>query len=259
MKTFLKSLVVLSLAVILMACGGNDEDSAGNVSADDEKKVLKMGTSADFPPFETRDTDGELIGFDIDLAHLIAEELGYELEIEDMKFDGLLGALQTNRLDMVMSGMSATEERKENADFSIEYQHSGEMFLSLKDTPFNDINELDGKKIGVQLGTIQEDGAKKLLEDYDFEIVSLDDSTALVQELLSKRIDAAYMDTEVAVGYLDAQDLHGIDDPTESSPGMGVAFPKDSELVEPVNEVLEKFLDDGTIEELREKWLFNEE
>lgn len=259
MKTFLKGLVVFSIALWLVACGGGEDNGAKNENDSGEKEVLKMGTSADFPPFETRDTDGELIGFDIDLAHLIAEELGYELQIEDMKFDGLIGALQTGRVDMVMSGMSATEDRKENADFSVEYQHSGEMFLSLKETPFEDIEELNGKKVGVQLGTIQEDGAKVLQEDYDFEMVSLDDSTILIQELLSKRIDVAYMDTEVAIGYIDAQDLHGIDDPTTSSPGMGVAFPKGSDLVEPVNEVLEKFLEDGTIEELQEKWLHKTE
>src|SRR5690625_2885104 len=156
MKTFLKGLVVISIAVLLVACGGGEDNGTKSENSDEEKEVLKMGTSADFPPFETRDTDGELIGFDIDLAHLIAEELGYELQIEDMKFDGLIGALQTGRIDMVMSGMSATEDRKENADLSVEYQHSGERCLSLKETPCEDIEGLKGKKVGVQVGAKQE-------------------------------------------------------------------------------------------------------
>lgn len=97
---FYGKLIVLALIIMLAACGSNDE-SAGSSSGDSEdKKVLKMATSADFPPFESRNPSGEFEGFDIDLAHMIADELGYELEIEDMKFDGLIGALQSERVDM---------------------------------------------------------------------------------------------------------------------------------------------------------------
>lgn len=257
MKHVLKGFMALCLAVLLIGCGDSSDQAAVTSGEDSssDKKVLKMATSADFPPFETRDTDGNFQGFDIDLAHLIAEELGYELEIEDMKFDGLIGSLQAERVDMVMSGMSATEDRKKNVDFSHEYHRSGEMFLSLKDNPFEDMENLDGQVVGVQLGTIQEEGAEKLQEEYDFDIKKLDDSTILIQELKSKRIDVAYMDKEVAVGYMEAQDLYGIDDPTTVSPGMGIAFPKGSELVDEVNDILEKFEEDGTIDELKEKWL----
>lgn len=261
MKKLFKGLLVLFLAVLLTGCGDSDDNEA-NASGEDvdgDKEVLKMATSADFPPFETRDTDGNFEGFDIDLAHLIAEELGYELEIEDMKFDGLIGSLQAGRVDFVMSGMSATEDRKKNVDFSHEYHRSGEMFLSLEDDAFDDLESLEGKVVGVQLGTIQEEGAETLQEEYDFDIKKLDDSTILIQELLSKRIDFAYMDKQVALGYMDAQDLFGTDDPTTVSPGMGVAFPKGSDLVDNVNEILEMFEEDGTLEELRDKWLKDEE
>ncbi len=236
---------------VVVACG-NAEKKNG---ADDSEHVLKMATSADFPPFESRDTDGEFIGFDIELAEAIAEALGYTLEITDMKFDGLIGALQADRVDFVMSGMSASEDRKKNVDFSIEYNRSGEMFVSTFDNEVTTMDELEGKTVGVQLGSIQEEGAEKIKDEYDFEIKKIDDATMLIQELITGRIDAAYLDKEVAQGYMSAQDLSGFDDPTRSSPGMAIAFPKGNDLVDDVNKVLEKFLKDGTIEQLQEKWL----
>jgi ABC-type amino acid transport substrate-binding protein len=248
-------------AMLLSACGDDAANNEkGNETADTEdKKVLEMATSADFPPFESRDTAGEFEGFDIDLANYIADELGYELKIQDMKFDGLIGALQNDRIDMVLSGMSATDKRKENVDFSTEYNHSGEMFITLKDSDIQSIEDLEGKKLGVQLGTIQEDGAKKIkAETVDFEIKSLDNANILIQELMSNRIDAAYMDKAVAQGFIAEQDLAGFDDPTSSSPGMGIAFPKGSDLVEEVNAVLKKAEESGKLQELKDKWLTEE-
>lgn len=247
-------------AMLLGACGGESSTNEDATSSNDgEKKVLEMATSADFPPFESRDVEGNFEGFDIDLANYIADELGYELKIQDMKFDGLIGALQTERVDMVLSGMSATEKRKENVDFSTEYNHSGEMFITLKDSEIKTIEDLKGKSLGVQLGTIQEDGAKKIQkETVDFEMKAVDNSSVLIQELLSKKIDVVYMDKAVAQGYIEEQDLAGFDDPTSSSPGMAVAFPKGSELVDQVNEVLKDAEESGKLQELKDKWLKEE-
>ena len=128
-------------ALLLGACG-SDSSSEG---ASEEKKVLEMGTSAEFAPFESRNPEGEIVGFDIDLANHIADELGYELKITDMKFDGLIGALQNDRVDMVIAGMSATESRRENVDFSTEYNHSGEMFVTLKGSELTTLESLEAK------------------------------------------------------------------------------------------------------------------
>ncbi|MFX3673423.1 MAG: transporter substrate-binding domain-containing protein [Paenisporosarcina sp.] len=255
-KWGLLSTLVIS-AFIFSACGDDSANSNGEESGD--KKVLEMATSADFPPFESRDAAGNFEGFDIDLANYIADEMGYELKIQDMKFDGLIGALQTNRIDMVLSGMSATDNRKQNVDFSTEYNHSGEMFITLKDSEIKTLEDLKGKKVGVQLGTIQEDGAKKIkVETIDFELKTIDNANIVIQELLSNRIDVAYMDKAAAQGYIAEQDLAGFDDPTTSSPGMAVAFPKGSELTEKVNAVLKEAEENGKIQELKDKWLKEE-
>lgn len=246
-------LITVILTLVLAACGQSSD--SGDGAATEEKKVLTMGTSADFAPFESRNTAGEVEGFDIDLANYIADELGYELVIEDMKFDGLIGALQAKRVDLVLSGMSATEKRAENVDFSTQYHHSGEMFLTVKDSEIKTIDNLEGKTVGVQLGTIQEEGARKLQETVNFEIKSVDNATILIQELLANRIDVAYMDKSVATGYIAEQGLAGFDDPTSSSPGMAVAFPKGSDLVEDVNKVLKEMEENGKLEEIKAKWL----
>ncbi|QHJ70684.1 transporter substrate-binding domain-containing protein [Planococcus halotolerans] len=246
--------LLTSAALLLGACG--DDTSADT----EEKKVLEMGTSAEFPPFESINAEGEFVGFDIDLAHYIADELGYELKITDMKFDGLIGALQNDRVDIVIAGMSATDSRRENVDFSTEYNHSGEMFVVPAGSDVKSLDDLEGLTVGVQLGTIQEEGANKILEEenVNFELKALDDSGALIQELLSGRIEAAYMDKEVALGYLEQQDLEAFDDPTTSSPGMAAAFPKGSELVDDVNEALAKAEESGFLKELQDKWLSEE-
>lgn len=247
-KNVILSALIVILSIGLMGCGNTS-------ASESEEKTLVMGTSADFAPFESRNTEGEIIGFDIDLANHIAKELGYNLEIQDMKFDGLIGALQTDRVDMVLAGMSATEKRSQNVDFSTEYNHSGEIFVTEKDSSIQSLEDLEGKTVGVQLGTIQEEGAQKIQEQVDFKMKRVDNGSTLIQELKSNGIDVAYMDKAAGKGYIEEQNLSGFDDPTSSSPGMAVAFPKDSDLKKEVNGVLEEMKENGKLEELKKKWL----
>ncbi|HEY2420790.1 MAG TPA: ABC transporter substrate-binding protein [Neobacillus sp.] len=249
MKKILLFITFIFTLVVMAACGQNN----GGKTA--EKKTLTVATSADFAPFESRDPSGKIIGFDADLAKNIADELGYKLEIKDMKFDGLVGALQAKRVDMVLAGMSATEKRKKNVDFSTTYNHSGEMFITLKDSSIKTVDDIKGKTLGVQLGTIQEEGAKTLQKTVNFTVKPLDNATTLIQELLTKRIEVAYIDKSVATGYIKEQGLAGFDDPTTSSPGMAVAFPKGSKLTADVNKVLNKMEKNGKLQELKDKWL----
>ncbi|MCZ0701756.1 polar amino acid transport system substrate-binding protein [Natronobacillus azotifigens] len=236
-----------------------DNDASNDDGEPEERDTLIMATSADYPPFEFRDTSGEIVGFDIALAYYIAGELGYELEIRDMDFNGLIGALQNNRVDMVISGMSATESRRENVDFSTEYHHSAEMFITQQGSDITSIEDFNGKRIGVQLGSIQEEGAEALKEQYDIEIHAVDQATTLIQELNTNRIDIAYMDKSAALGFIESQNLAGFDDPTSNSPGMAVAFPKGSDLVERVNAAIASAEESGYLQELRDEWLSEED
>lgn len=262
-KNYLLLITLMTMFVLVLAgCGtSNDEgtendDASGNeTETNEDAGTLVMATSADYPPFESRNPQGEIVGFDIEIANYIADELGMELEIRDMNFDGLVGALQAERIDMVISGMSADEDRRKNVDFSIEYHRSGEMFVTLKDAELTSLDDLNGTTVCVQLGSIQQEGAATLQADYDFEVKALDDAQGLIQELLTNRLDAVYLDKEVALGFIEDQDLAGFDDPSGTTPGMAVAFPKGSELVEQVDAILEQAIETGKLAEWEAEWL----
>ncbi|GAE24802.1 amino acid ABC transporter [Halalkalibacter wakoensis JCM 9140] len=168
--------------------------------------TLIMGTSADYPPYESVDLEtGEIVGFDIDIAKYITAQLGYDLQIEDMDFNGLIPAMESGRVDFVLAGMTPTEERKENVDFSDIYYEATNLIVSKESTEISSLEDLEGLKVGVQLGSIQEEEADELAEVYGFEVVKLNRIPEIMQELNAGRIDAILMEDTVAEGHLNAQ------------------------------------------------------
>ncbi|MDT8861696.1 transporter substrate-binding domain-containing protein [Alkalihalobacillus sp. MEB130] len=186
-----------------------DADEAGTDEAADETEpvdaetTLIMGTSADYPPYESVDlATGEIIGFDIDIARHITQELGYELQIEDMDFNALIPAMESGRVDFVLAGMTPTEERQENVDFSDIYYEATNLIVSKESSNLTSLEDLEGLKVGVQLGSIQEEEADELAEEYGFEVVKLNRIPEIMQELMAGRIDAILMEDTVAEGHL---------------------------------------------------------
>lgn len=128
-------------------------------------KTLTLATSPDYPPYEFKDTavsGNEIIGFDIDIAKYITKELGYELKVIGMDFNGLIPALQAKRADFVMAGMTPTAERKKNVDFSDLYYEAKNTIVANKESNLTKPEDLTGKKVGVQLGSIQQEAVKKM-------------------------------------------------------------------------------------------------
>ncbi|HEY9762195.1 MAG TPA: transporter substrate-binding domain-containing protein [Trichocoleus sp.] len=245
---------------IITACNqSGSETAAGGGSGGQGGKKLVMATSADYPPYEFVDTSKgseDIVGFDVDIARAVAEKLGYELEISNMDFNGLIPALQAGRADLVMAGMTPTEDRKKNVDFSDIYYVAKQTIMSPKATGISDIKGLDGKKVGVQLGSIQEKRARELKEEGStMEIVPLNRINEIVQELKAGRIDAAIIEDTVAKGFLEANsDLQATPIPEEGPAGSAIAFPKGSELVDEFNTALAEMKASGQIEELVKKW-----
>ncbi|MBD2354837.1 transporter substrate-binding domain-containing protein [Tolypothrix sp. FACHB-123] len=131
------------------------------------KDTLTMVTSPDYPPYEFYDTQGgerQIVGFDVDIAKNLAQKLGFKLKIMESDFNGLIPALQANRADFVMAGMTPTPERKKNVDFSLIYYEAKDTIVAPKNSNLKQSQDLAGKKVGVQLGTIQEQNAKKIAE-----------------------------------------------------------------------------------------------
>ncbi|WP_226085302.1 transporter substrate-binding domain-containing protein [Mesobacillus sp. S13] len=260
-----KAISVFMMSILLMgilaACGTSTEKTSGD--GGEEKKVLTMGTSADYPPFEYVETatSDEIIGFDVDLANLIASELGYEVEIKDMDFNGLIGAIQADRVDFVMAGMTPTPERKENVDFTDVYYTAQHMIVSAKDSNIKSIEDLKGKTVGVQLSSIQEEEAEKIAETVEIKIEKRTRIPELVQEIKAGRIDAAIIEDTVAKGYFDNNpDLEGftIEDGSEEEAGSAIAFPKGSKLTEEFNRVLKEKMENGEVDKLIVKWFGGE-
>ncbi|MER2173444.1 MAG: transporter substrate-binding domain-containing protein, partial [Carnobacterium sp.] len=165
-------LIVLSLLTVfgLFVPGGTV--SAADTALEDiqEKGTLVIGTSADFPPYEFHSTvDGKdtIVGMDISIAQKIAEDLGVELKIEDIGFDSLLPALESEKVDMVISGMSPTEERRQSVDFSDVYYTGGQNIV-VRETDkeiYTNTDDLTGLKVGVQTGSLQETLAQEQMPD----------------------------------------------------------------------------------------------
>lgn len=244
----------------LFQLGTADSHSVSAASATDsplsgQKKKLVMGTSPDYPPYESVDAknNGEIIGLDIDIAKYITDKLGYELEITSMDFNGLVAALQTGRVDFVMSGMSATEERKASVDFSTTYYAARNTIVSKKSAPIETAESLAGKQVGVQLGSVQDILAETI---EGAQIKKLNKIPDLILELKSNRIDAAIVEDAVAVEMTNANpDLVMNFLPADSAEnGYAIAFPKDSALTAAFNGVLSEMSDNGKLEEIIQKW-----
>lgn len=263
----------IMLITLLGACGtAGDQTSQGSeqstegvektesteTGGSEEKQTLVMGTSADYPPYEFINTaiSEDIIGFDIDIANYIADALGFELVIENMDFNGLVAALTTNRVDFVLAGMTPTPERLENVDFSVIYYTADQTIVAKADSGIETLEDLAGKVLGVQLGSIQEGIAKGIAEEVEgIDIQQRNRIPDLIQEILSGRIDAAIIENTVGQGHLNANpELVSFVIEDEEEAGSAIAFPKGSELTEQFNEVLQEMFDNGTMEELIVKW-----
>ncbi|MGF1567398.1 MAG: transporter substrate-binding domain-containing protein [Nodosilinea sp.] len=259
-RQFLASTAAVALATISLAtaCGG-DTPTAEGEGATPSQGTLTMATSADYPPYESVDTSSgseEIVGFDVDIARYITEQLGYELEIVNMDFNGLIPALQANRADFVMAGMTPTEERLKNVDFSDIYYDAKQTIVFPAGAGIASPADLGGKTVGVQLGSIQEGLAQDLAEaDSTIELAPLNRINEMIQELKSGRIDAAIIEDTVAAGFLaNNPELESVVIPEEGPVGSAIAFPKDSPLVDEFNTVLAEMEASGKIEELIKQW-----
>ncbi len=223
------------------------------------KDTLTMITSPDYPPFEfynTKKGERQIVGFDVDIAKTLAQQLGFKLKVMESDFNGLIPALQANRADFVMAGMSPTPERKKNVDFSIIYYQGNDTIVAPKNSSLKQPQDLAGKKVGVQLGTIQEQNAKKIAQKVTgIQLKQLNKVPEVIQEIKSGRIDAAIIEETVARGFAQANpELEFNVIPKDGVGGSAIAFTKGSGLVEPFNKVLQQMKDKKELEKLATKW-----
>jgi len=256
---FLFTVLLTTVLTVAIVTGCNSQSEAPSDSAASPgtggDETLVMATSADYPPYEFIDTTSgqqEIQGFDVDIANYITSELGYGLEITNIDFNGLIPALQANRADFVMAGMTPTEERKQNVDFSQIYYEARNTIVAPSGSNLTDTANLSGLQVGVQLGTIQEKAANEI---EGANVVPLNRINEIVQELKAGRIDAAIIEDTVAKGYVENNpDLEFNTIPNTEEAGSAVAFPKGSELVGEFDRVISEMKENGELENLVEKW-----
>ncbi|MCD7033237.1 transporter substrate-binding domain-containing protein [Metabacillus sp. GX 13764] len=252
MKKGLAIFSVILLICMLSACGTSQTSGSGG-----EKKVLQMATSADYKPFEYKDTakGSDIMGFDVDLIHALADKLGYKIEIKDMDFNSLVPALQAKQADIVLAGMTPTEDRKKNVDFTDIYYTAKHMIVSKKGSGIKTVDDLKGKTLGVQLGSIQEGKAKELQKKTAFKIENRNRIPDLVQEMNAGRFDAAIIEDTVAKGYFEAdKNLEGFVIQDSEEAGSAIALQKDSPYTKEFNKALKELKDSGELEKLIVKW-----
>lgn len=244
-----KTMRTLSFKPFLIACAFLASFGEGKA---DSLPDIKVATSADNPPYEFLE-NGHVTGLDIDIITEAAKRSGYNVIIKDMTFDGILGTLITGKTDAAIAGISATPERKKSVDFSQNYIDA-KVALITKVTS-EDPTVLSGKTIGVQSTTYNEVFATTTLMEKSgpFTVKSLPKIPDLVQELRSGRIQG------IVIGELEAKMLlpslpnceaHIVG--TEAS--YAIAFPKGSPLIDPFNKAISSMKEDGTINQLYEKW-----
>ena len=264
MKNKLFMLMLVLVIGVLAACGtkdaGSNADSGSNIDSDNEgnKKVLIMGTSADYKPFEFVDSakGEEIIGYDIDLANMIGEKLGFGVKIQDMDFNSLVPALQAGKLDFVISGMSPNEEREKVVDFSEPYNETRQVLIVKKDSGIKKTADLAGKIVGVQTASIQEEMAKEMAKTIDFKNESRTRVPEIVQDMMAKRIDAAIVESGVAEGYVKKNDkLIALPIKEQVADYKAIAVAEGSELKAQIDKALKELVEEGKIKELEEKWL----
>lgn len=241
--------LVLALVLAFAAlCGCGKGNS---LEAVQKEGVITVATSPDFPPFESLEGD-QIVGIEVDIMQLIAEELGVEVQFEQMDFDSVLPGVQAGKFDVGMSGITITEEREKNADFTMPYFMASQAIVVMADSDITCKADLEGKTIAVQTGTTAETYCME--NGYDVQAYQANNDAA--SALTSGKVDAWVVDNEVAIALSAEQNGATIvlDEAMTSEP-YAFAFVKDSDtLVQAFNEVIEKLVQDGTIEAIFEEY-----
>lgn len=262
MKRILYSILALSVIIIMVAaCAPKPSEPANHLEEIKAAGKIVVGTSADYPPFESIDEDGNMVGFDIDLTNEIAKRLGIEAEIVDMPFDSLIASVQEGKIDVSIAAFNYTEERDKTVDFSDAYYYAEDGFLVAEDfsDKFTKGEDAANYKVAVQTGSTADGWVTENLldtglipEDNLFRYERMDQAALDVK---SGRIDMLMTDYVPALAL--AEDVGGLKviyhEELSTGPVNIIVPEGDTELTDALNEIIKEMLDDGFIDELAKK------
>lgn len=212
-----------------------------------DKDTIVMVTEAGFAPYEYYE-DGEIVGVDIDIAKEIANSLGKKLVIKDVDFDSIINELNSGKADFALAGMSILPERLEEVDFSVEYSISKQVIVTLKDNKINSIDDLKNKKIAVQLGSVADIYASSNIEGAT--VIQQKKFLSAAQDVKSKKADCLIIDALPANELIKNNAELVISDVELFTDKYAAAVAKNNtELLNEINTVLERLMQEGKIEE----------
>lgn len=220
---------------------------------------LTMSTNAAFPPYEMTDDNGNYVGIDIEVAEAIADKLGLELQVDDMDFDAALLAAQTGKSDMVMAGVTVTEERQTVMDFSNTYATGIQVVIVPEDSDITSIEDMTGKMIGVQRGTTGDLYCSASVEDGGFgeeNVTPYDNGLTAVQALMNGQVDCVVIDNAPAQEFVDANPGLKILDTEYANEDYAIGVAKgNTALLDAINGALEELQADGTVQSIVDKYI----
>ena len=273
-RSFMAAAGLTVAALALTACGGSSSTAssaaassvASSAAASSEAASaaatelttveagkLTMATNAAFPPYEMTTDAGEFEGIDIETAQAIADKLGLELQIDDMDFDAALLSVQQGKADIVMAGVTVTDERKAVMDFSDSYATGIQSIIVPNDSDIASPDDLAGKKIGTQRGTT---GYIYCSDDFgDDAVVAYDNGLTAVQALNNGQVDAVVIDNAPAKEYVAANPGLKVLDTSYAEEDYAIGMAKGSSLEDAVNAALEELKADGTLQSIVDKYI----
>lgn len=214
--------------------------------------VLVMGTNAEFPPYEFYE-DNDIVGIDVEIAKAIAEKMGMELQIEDMAFDAIIPAVTSGKADFGAAGMTVTEERQRSVEFTDTYANSNQVAIVKEDSDIAGSADLEGKTIGVQLGTT---GDALATEIKDATVERYNKGLEAVQSLTQGKIDAVVIDQATAQAFVNKTEGIKILEEKMSEEEYAIAIKKgNTELVEKMNAAIAELKSEGKIDEIVAKYM----
>ena len=279
-KKILSAVLAAAMTAMLAACGGSstattaapaetkaEETKAEETKAEEskaeeapaaeletvQKGKLVMVTNAEFPPYEFHDQNA-IVGIDVEIAGAIAEQLGLELEIEDIAFDSIIPEIVSGKADIGAAGMTVTEDRKQNVDFSDTYAHATQVIIVKEDSEIKGVADLEGKIMGVQQGTT---GDIYVSGDYgDAAVERYAKGMEAVQALAQGKVDAVVIDGEPAKQYIKEVEGLKIIDESYTDEDYAIAIKKgNTAMVEAVNTALAELKSEGKLDEIVAKYI----
>lgn len=248
-------IILLALGLMVTGCGGGEEEAGEGT--EEAALVLDVGTDAAYAPFEYQGDSGEVEGFDADLIRAIAEAEGLEIEIKHVDWDGLFPALKAGDINVIISAMTITDERKEVVDFSDPYFEASQIICVKEDSAIASLEDLVGKPVGVQQNTTGQYAVEELEGVNDDDIKKYPTTPDALMNLQNGLVEAVVADAPVVLNYITTNPDCGLKTVTDDfeKEFYGIAVTKgDTELLEKINSGLAKIKEDGTYDEIFAKY-----